>query len=244
MRGPFCQIGSHRRPSNKRRRINPTPSTPEIARPYSAIVVNTFDNAIKLLLAECDENTCREPFTPSEAVAMGRRVVELVKPDAEAAHKTGSAKGGKAKAGASYPSLRDESARTTSRASEAVGMGRKTFEKASAVYRWVAHIVDRNKADRQATAWRLSKLGWTQKEIGEQFGVVQSVVAEDIGNCHLAKIDNSLGEEWNEHSIADLSARLELPLTDAWAAALDGMADAERLEVDHVQLLGSAAAIW
>jgi len=66
----------------------------------------------------------------------------------------------------------------------------------------------------QAKAWRLSKLGWTQKEIGELLGVPQSVVSEDIGNSHLGKIDNSLSDHWNDQSLADLAGRLELPITD------------------------------
>lgn len=35
-----------------------------------------------LLIAERDENTCRKDFTPSEAVALGRKLEELEKPAA------------------------------------------------------------------------------------------------------------------------------------------------------------------
>jgi len=53
-------------------------------------------------------------------------------------------------------------------------------------------------------AMGMSQLGWTQKEIGELFGVTQGVVSESIGNCHLAKIDTLLGENCHLAKIATL----------------------------------------
>ena len=44
--------------------------------------------------------------------------------------------------------------------------------------------------------------GWTQAEIGERLGVARSVISEDVGNCHLAKIDKTLGEHWNAQNEA------------------------------------------
>lgn len=95
------------------------------------------------------------------------------------------------------------------------------------VYSWVSHILNRAKAGRESKAWRLAKLGWTQKEIAERLGVAQSVVSEDIGNCNLAKIDTGAG--WNDKGIAEWANRTGSNLTDAWAAALDGD-DKERLD--------------
>ena len=46
-------------------------------------------------------------------------------------------------------------------------------------------------------AWRLSQLGWTQEEIGERLGVVQSVVSLDIENSYLGNIAGLLGDHWN-----------------------------------------------
>ncbi len=37
-----------------------------------AHVVDNFSDARTMLLAERDENTCRVPFTPAEAVALGK----------------------------------------------------------------------------------------------------------------------------------------------------------------------------
>lgn len=99
------------------------------------------------------------------------------------------------------------------------------------MYRWVGHIVNRDKTSRSAVAWRLSKLGWTQKEIGELFGVTERTIREETGrHCQLAQVSDFLGESWNEESVAEVSKRLDLPLTDTWAAAMDGMDDAERME--------------
>lgn len=99
----------------------------------------------------------------------------------------------------------------------------------STVYRWVSHILEREKADRASKAWRLSKLGWTQSEIGNKLGVTQGMVAQDIKNSHLGKINNDLGQHWNDKGIAELANRLNLSLTDCYASALGGLDDAERL---------------
>lgn len=47
-----------------------------------ARVVESCDDAVKALKAEQDENTCRVPFTPSEAVAIGRAIEEIERPKA------------------------------------------------------------------------------------------------------------------------------------------------------------------
>lgn len=101
----------------------------------------------------------------------------------------------------------------------------------STVYRWVSHILEREKADRASKAWRLSKLGWTYREIAARLGIGKSQVEEDVSeNSHLGKIGQVLGEHWNDKGIAELANRLNLSLTDCYAAALEGMADAERLD--------------
>ena len=42
-----------------------------------ALVIKEGVDALQLLRAERDENTCRKDFTPSEAVEIGRRIEEL-----------------------------------------------------------------------------------------------------------------------------------------------------------------------
>jgi predicted transcriptional regulator len=53
-------------------------------------------------------------------------------------------------------------------------------------------------------AWRLSQLGWTQEEIGERLGVVQSVVSRDMQNSQLGKMHEALGEHWNDKGVSRL----------------------------------------
>lgn len=74
-------------------------------------------------------------------------------------------------------------------------------------------------ADRQTKAWRLSQLGWTQDEIAARLGVAQSVISADIGKSEIGEIDNSLGENWNEKSVAEWANRMQVTLTDATVAA-------------------------
>jgi len=49
------------------------------------------------------------------------------------------------------------------------------------------------------------------------------------GNGHLADFGKLLGPNWNEKGLQQEAERLGIPLIDAWAAALDGMPDDERL---------------
>lgn len=100
----------------------------------------------------------------------------------------------------------------------------------STVYRWVSHILERERASRSSIAWRLSKLGWTQQEIADKLGVTQKTISEDIQNSHLGKMYKDLGEHWNEKGISELAKRLNLQLVDCYAAAMEGMDDRRRLE--------------
>lgn len=45
-------------------------------------VRDDLDSVVAQIIAERDENTCREPFTPSEAVALGRDLEKLERPKA------------------------------------------------------------------------------------------------------------------------------------------------------------------
>ena len=44
------------------------------------VIVSDLDDALRLLNAERDENSCRKDFDPSEAVAMGRAIEAIEAP--------------------------------------------------------------------------------------------------------------------------------------------------------------------
>jgi ParB family chromosome partitioning protein len=101
-----------------------------------AVTASSLSELRQRVMAEKDENVCREPFRPSEMVALGRVIEEFQRPIAEAAKAEGGSKGGKAKPGGTSPKLeksRDESKRTSSVAAAACGVDRRTYEKAKAV---------------------------------------------------------------------------------------------------------------
>jgi hypothetical protein len=116
------------------------------------------------------------------------------------------------------------------------GWGKGLGVSKSTVYRWVSHIIDRERDSRASKAWRLSKLGWTQEEIGDLLGVDRSLISGDVKNSHLGKIHETLGEHWNEKGIAELAQRLNLSLTDCYAAAIDKLDDRQRLDRLDIKL--------
>jgi hypothetical protein len=84
------------------------------------------------LIAERDENTCRMPFTPSEAVALGRQLEEFERPKAQARKTAGKNQHSEPKRNLRQAS-NDRSGKTNAIVGEAVGMSERTYEKAKAV---------------------------------------------------------------------------------------------------------------
>lgn len=103
-----------------------------------AVVAASLSELRQRVMAEKDENVCREPFRPSEMVALGRVIEEFQRPISEAAKAEGVKEGGKNRhsSGGTSPKAkqpRDESKRTASTAAAACGVDRRTYEKAKAV---------------------------------------------------------------------------------------------------------------
>jgi hypothetical protein len=101
-----------------------------------AVVAGSLSDLRRRVMAEKDENVCREPFNPSEMVALGRVIEEFHRPIAEKAQAEGGSKGGKSKLRGSSPKLEKpqyEAKRTSSTAAAACGVDRRTYEKAKAV---------------------------------------------------------------------------------------------------------------
>ena len=87
-----------------------------------AVVAADLNDALRLLVAQRDENTCRKDFAPSEAVALGTALEKEERRAAKARKHTRGSRGGKLPP----PKTRD-------RVAAAVGMRAKTYEKAKAV---------------------------------------------------------------------------------------------------------------
>lgn len=105
-----------------------------------ASVVSNLDEAVSILVAERDENTCRKAFTPTEAVALGERLEALERPKAAARADEGRKTGGKTagrgrqKVGGNIPQSKTKpEPKTRDKVGAAVGMSGRTYEKAKAV---------------------------------------------------------------------------------------------------------------
>ena len=85
---------------------------------------------------------------------------------------------------------------------------------------WVGHITSRERRSRASRAWRLTRLGWTNEEAGNRLGVSEGTIRGDRRDSDFGNLTTALGARWNDQRIAQEARRLDLPLTEAWAAAL------------------------
>lgn len=99
-----------------------------------AVTAASLSDLRQRVIAERDENVCREPFRPSEMVALGRVIEEFQRPIAEAAEKKSPGRPKKGRGNApTFPKPQDDSKRTSSVAAAACNVDRRTYEKAKAV---------------------------------------------------------------------------------------------------------------
>lgn len=91
-------------------------------------------DAISRLLAERDENTCRKDMTPSELVAIGLKLEELRRPEAEARQREAGQLYGRGidSSGPKDPDLSDGHSKRRDVA-EAIGMSESTYKRAKRV---------------------------------------------------------------------------------------------------------------
>lgn len=86
------------------------------------------------LLAERDENFWREDFTPSERVSIAQAIEDAEKEKAKERQKAGGKEvGNPTGPGKVTPEVGEEEGRASTKAASAVGMSRKTYEKAKEV---------------------------------------------------------------------------------------------------------------
>lgn len=98
------------------------------------VVAENITDAVDLLKAERDENTCRKPMTASELIALGRQIEALEKPKAAEALRRGQLKGAAVTAGRlSVPANEEPSSverfDSRERAAEAVGLSTATYSR-------------------------------------------------------------------------------------------------------------------
>jgi N6-adenosine-specific RNA methylase IME4/ParB-like chromosome segregation protein Spo0J len=106
-------------------------------------IATNLNDLTLLLEAERDENTARKAYTPEEAVHLGLRIEEVAKTLTKEAQRAGGKEQGGDKrsahaknnqgGGNSPKPKRDDSKRTTGQAALAVGLDRRTYEKAKVV---------------------------------------------------------------------------------------------------------------
>lgn len=97
-----------------------------------AVIACDADDALRLLRAQRDENTCRKDFAPSEAVAVGAAVEAIESRAAKERQREHgeTAPGRRRDTGGKLPQLKGK---TRDKVAAAVGMKARTYEKAKAV---------------------------------------------------------------------------------------------------------------
>lgn len=97
-------------------------------------IVKNLDDAIQLLKAERDENTCRLDFAPTEAVAMGEKLSKFEARDAKARQAQAGPSKGKGKKQTGSGKLPEPvKGDTRDKVAAALGMSGRTYEKAKQV---------------------------------------------------------------------------------------------------------------
>lgn len=113
------------------RRIEACRALGKVAIPV--IVAEDIADAVDLLRAERDENTCRKQMLPSELIALGRQIEEAERPKAKAALKAGQEAGRAAQRGDTdfvpRNKVQDEPVDTRHRTASAVGMSAGTYHR-------------------------------------------------------------------------------------------------------------------
>jgi N6-adenosine-specific RNA methylase IME4/ParB-like chromosome segregation protein Spo0J len=229
-------------------------------------VVHGLDDALRLLQAERDENTQRLPFTPTEAVALGRQLERLELAAARQRQREGGRRGGMA-AGRSRPKDSNGTAdkvrktfpkpiakgRVRDRVGEALGMSGLTYQRAKAV-------VEAAEADPQ----KYGRLRDTMDRTGRVDGVYRRLrVLRDAETLESAPPPLPDGPfsvlvadpPWAyEHRNGDLSKRGQTPYATMSAAKIKALPVARLAAEDavlwlwttnaHLPLALEVAAAW
>ena len=125
-------VDSERRLIAGQRRIEAAKLLGETA--IEAVVADGLDDALRVLIAQRDENTCRKDFAPSEAVAVGTALEPMERKAAKGRQAAASPKAGRGKKRSGSGKLPQAvKGETREKVATAVGMKARTYEKARAV---------------------------------------------------------------------------------------------------------------
>ncbi|MBW2558596.1 MAG: MerR family transcriptional regulator [Deltaproteobacteria bacterium] len=92
---------------------------------------------------------------------------------------------------------------------------------------WISDIRARQKASRNTTIIRLSRLGWSQEKIAEVVGLDRSVISKNVQNTKISDMHTLLAQGHDMEYIAR-HYNMDLPL--AWALRLEGKTDQEKFK--------------
>ena len=176
---------------------------------WTEVAVNVAENlqeATALLQAERDENTCRKDLSPSETVALGKRLEEVFRPAAEERQGT--------RTDLMEPDIVEsfhkvEAPKTRDKVADAVGgMSGRTYEKAKAV-------VQAAEEDPEKFAPLVKQMDATGKANGA-FNALKKARQEETDAALAAEVEADLDRFTVIHSpIADLASHVDAATLDA-----------------------------
>ncbi|MEA3417290.1 MAG: MerR family transcriptional regulator, partial [Thermodesulfobacteriota bacterium] len=92
---------------------------------------------------------------------------------------------------------------------------------------WISDIRARQRADRDIIIIRLSRLGWTQDEIGKMVGMTRGRITQIVNNANFGEINNLLAQGRNMEYIA---RHFNMDFSLVWALRLEGKTDQEKFK--------------
>jgi ParB family chromosome partitioning protein len=197
-------------------------------------VVRGVDEQLRLLQAERDENVCRQPFTPSEAVSIGMALEKLLR--AEAKRRQATSTGGKdpKRKPASGNLPEPDKGQTRDQVGEAVGMSGRTYEQA----RFVVGAAKKDPALRPVVE-EMDRTG----NVHGAYRRVKRKQADDAKNALPPPPDNG-GERWSVER-ADCIAWFRAQPPDSINLVLGSpdYADGPRLYLENGHDLGIAKPV-
>lgn len=179
-------------------------------------VAASVDSAVSLLIAERDENTCREPMRPSELVALGMEVEALERPKAAAR------KGGRPKT--CDPGITGYEPRVREKVGKALGISGATYQRGRAITD-AAHDPERPPEIRDAARKALDEM--------DETGRVRSAYEKFI-----RATNKGSAPEPPKTKRERILAESHLRRAEKFVATLAGHADGlETLDVDRIRSL-------